>query len=300
MSRDEATIKRTLDFFLDNTFSEPDVYKKYFISIQPKELKSKHGHYEKREAKIIIYNLSRPHEHTLMTCLHELAHHVQTVDEGETNHEVGFYTLYYHLLQTALSYQYLTKKSILTEVDSDDRIYLQEVFGSIEDWPIEKKHFEGKIIFSVQTDKKFKEFLTVRGFKWYSLAQSWQKTCLDRKAAKEEWTALRHKIPETDISTKNTGKIEFLAYYYIGILNGFDYRQSLEQLGFKWEGYGVDRMWVKKVLAQKYYEELSDLTQFEGIEYKKVTPNLEKEQRKIEKKQKMKRKYKKKIVVVDL
>lgn len=299
MSRDEGDIKQTLDFLLDQTFSDSAKYKKYFVSIQPKELKSKHGHYEEKEAKIVVYNLSRDHEHTLMTCLHELTHHIQLVNEGETDHESGFYTIYYQIIQTALSYGYLSKKGIVSEVDSSDVQLLQELFGVVDGWPVEKKYVDGKIIFSVKTDKKFKEFLRLRGFNWYSLAQSWQKTCANRSEAKVEWLALREKIPEKDITTKHTGKVEFLAYYYIGVRNGFDFRKSLEELGFVWEGYGIDKQWVKRVKAQEYYEELSELTLFAGIECKKVTPDFEKERRKLLKKEKMRNNHQKKIVIIE-
>lgn len=298
MSRDEAAIKNTLDFILSETYEESGLYKKYFVSIQPKELKSKHGHYDSKERKICIFNLSRPHEHTLLTCLHELAHHVDHINRGMTDHEENFYEVLYELLVTALSFKYLTVDDVLSERDSSDLGELIGYFGPVESWDFPERYFEGKIIFSIKTSPEHKKFLKARGYTWYTLSQTYQKVCANRNEAKTEWVTLLKVIPKEDITTKNTAKVEFLAYYYIGVLNGYDYRKELEEDGFIWEGYGLDKVWVKKVKAQDYYQELEELTRFAGIEYKKVTPDLEKERRRREKKNKIQRKKQKKIIIL--
>lgn len=298
MSRDEAAIKHTLDFILEQVYEDAEKYKRYFVIIQPKELKSKHGQYEPKESRILIYNLSRPHEHTLLTCLHELAHHIETVDTDQTAHEESFYFIFYSLLKQAIAYDYLSAEDIESEDDSSDLNHLIDYFGRPTSWKIEKRYFDGHIIFSIFTDPIHKSFLRSHGYKWYSLAQTWQKVCGTREEAKDEWRKLIAVIPKKDITTKNTGKVEFLAYYYLGILNGFDYRKALEAMGYVWEGFGVDKMWVKRVDAQRYYDEVKELTQFAGIEYKKVTADLEKERRRLEKKQKNNARRQKRIIVI--
>ncbi|MGC3704991.1 hypothetical protein ACPTJ7_14750, partial [Enterococcus faecalis] len=87
----------------------------------------------------------------------------------------------------------------------------------------------------------------------------------------------------------------FLSYYYIGIENGYEFRYGLRELGYLWEGYGVKKMWVKKVDAQSYYVELEKLTPFAGIEYKKVTPNITEEKIVKEQRKEQKRVRKKRI-----
>lgn len=85
MSKDEALIKGTIDTVL--RYAYPDNYKKYlsyFIRIRPKELKSKHAHYIRKERMIEIFNLSRESRFLLTTCLHEIAHHVEYEDLGDS------------------------------------------------------------------------------------------------------------------------------------------------------------------------------------------------------------------------
>lgn len=69
-------------------------YKKFYIKIIPKEMKSIHGRYTWDRSLIEIFNLSRPYNHTITTILHEVAHHIDYVDRGTTNHKREFYDVF--------------------------------------------------------------------------------------------------------------------------------------------------------------------------------------------------------------
>ena len=79
-------------------------YKKFYIKIIPKEMKSIHGRYTWDRSLIEIFNLSRPYNHTITTILHEVAHHIDYVDRGTTNHKREFYDVFYRLEQNGYIY----------------------------------------------------------------------------------------------------------------------------------------------------------------------------------------------------
>lgn len=293
MSQDEAQIKKALDFILEETYSGFERYTEYFIRILPKERKTKDGDYRPKEFTISIFNLSRKYQSIMLTCLYELTKHIEYVETGEILYEDFFYQNLQDLLLTALSYQYLVPEDI--ENDTEATIYedLQFYVGEIDTWEYEIKELPNSLIFSVYTDKKHQGFLKNLDYKWHSLARRWQKVIPSRELAKIEYKNLLQKIPKEDIETRYINDLSFLAYYYMGILNGYEYRKALLDLGYVWEGYGVDKMWVKRFEARNYRKELKKLTRLPGIEYKLVTPDLEKERRRELKKKKLLQKKKK-------
>ena len=78
------------------------------------------------------------------------------------------------------------------------------------------------------------------------------------------------KKPEIEFRKKYD--LEFAYYYYLAVSNGYDYRKELKERGYIFEGYGHQnsQCWVKKLLSRDYYDEIVALTQFNGIQYKRV------------------------------
>lgn len=294
MSRDEAVIKATLDLILTHTYENHQCYKSYHIRIVPRELSSKHGHYKSREAKIEIFNLARPPIHTLLTCLHELAHHVETIDYGQTGHDESFYLRFYQLLKTGIGLHYLSPGDIETEKDSSDKAYLTSYFGSSFDWDIPQFELNEAVIVSVKNGFRIRQLLKQKRFKWFSISQTWEKEFENRHAADLVLHDIVPLLPLEDVVIRPKIDLPFITHYYLGVLNGYDYRYGLREMGYVWEGYGVNNMWVKQVLAQEYYDEIVELSKFDGVEYKKVTPDLDKAKRKREKAQKKPQSFKKK------
>lgn len=285
MSQDEALIKGTLDTVLRYTY--PDHYQQYlsyFIRFRPKELASKHAHYKRQEFLIEIFNLSREPRFLLITCLHELAHHVEFEDLGESNHGQPFYERLRALYVTAVGLKLLQLTDVLEEVDAADAQGLQHFCGSINDWDVPLFEDIQKRMVIVKNGRSFKEVLKAHDFKWFSVSHTWQKEIATQALAEKEVQFLLRYASKENFLIRPLITPTFLSYYYIGIENGYEYRYGLRELGYQWEGYGVKKMWVKKVDSQAYYEELKKLTPFAGIEYKKVMPNINEE--KISKKQK--------------
>ncbi|OJG77536.1 hypothetical protein RV10_GL002370 [Enterococcus pallens] len=273
MSKDEALIKGTIDTVLRYTY--PDTYKKYlsyFIRIRPKELKTKHAHYIRKERMIEIFNLSRESRFLLITCLHEIAHHVEYEDLGESDHGKPFFQRLYKLYLTAVGLNLLDLLDVTEETDAIDYPGLVRHFGEVSNWEVPSIPDMKKRMVIVKDGRSFRNILKNRGFYWFTMSQTWQKeTNTLEEAEREVQFFLDYSSPE-NLLIRPVISPTFLSYYYIGIENGYEYRYGLKELGYFWEGYGVKKMWVKKVDAQSYYTELEKLTQFAGIEYKKVTP----------------------------
>lgn len=273
MSKDEALIKGTLDTILKYTY--PDDYKNYlsyFVRIRPKELKSKHAHYIRKERMIEIFNLSRESRFLLITSIHEVSHHVEYEMYGDSGHDQSFYEIMNHLYLTAVGLKLLKLDDITFQNDSADNRNLTSYFGSPMDWVVPVIPDMEKRMLIVKDGRSFKDRLRSRDFFWFTVSQTWQKEFNSQQEAENELNVLLPFSHKENFLIRPVLSPTFLSYYYIGIENGYEYRYGLKELGYLWEGYGVSGMWVKKVDAQSYYEELRKLTPFAGIEYKKVTP----------------------------
>lgn len=276
MSQDEAIIKGALDYVLAHSFENYRDYQSYFIRIRPKELVSKHGHYKRRERLIEVFNLSREPRFTMLTCLHELAHHIEYEDLGESEHTSSFYERYFALLIVAIGLGYLERSDIKEEHDSGDYGQLVAYYGEVETWEIPVfPHLEKRMVV-VKNSYEIRGILKKRNFKFFTMSQTWQKEFPDLETAEIEKKELLKVGKVEDIYIQYVNQVNFLIYYYIGVLNGYEYRYGLKELGYVWEGYGLRDVWVKKVDATAFYEETHKLTQFAGIEFKKMTPNLTK------------------------
>lgn len=293
MSKDEALIKGTIDTILKYTY--PNDYKdylSYFIRIRPKELKSKHAHYIRKERMIEIFNLSRESRFLLITCIHEIAHHVEYEIYGDSGHDKSFYEIMQELYLTAVGLKLLNLCDVSDQFDTADRRCMVSYFGEPIDWEVPIIPDMEKRMLIVKDGRSFKDRLRSREFYWFTVSQTWQKEFPTQQAAEQELAELLLFSNKDNFLIRPILSPTFLSYYYIGIENGYEYRYGLSELGYLWEGYGVNRMWVKKVDAQSYYEELRKLTPFAGIEYKKVTPKETKAPRKRKKKAQSNQKYK--------
>ncbi|EOS7953516.1 hypothetical protein DW623_RS11825 [Enterococcus hirae] len=96
-------LEHVLKQVIQETYPDKKIYQDFTIRIVPKELKSKHRQYIQNDRKIEIYNLSRAPGANFLTALHEVAHHIEAMDLGETAHKETFYARFYPLVCTALN-----------------------------------------------------------------------------------------------------------------------------------------------------------------------------------------------------
>lgn len=56
-------------------------YKAFYVEYINKKLKSKHGDYNPKNRHIRVFNLSRTEDQLVVTSVHELAHHINFIDD---------------------------------------------------------------------------------------------------------------------------------------------------------------------------------------------------------------------------
>lgn len=273
MSRDIIVIKNSLDFIIRETFGDNLDYVSYHISIVPKEMKKKHAHYIIKERKIEIFNLTRPPKHLLFTCLHEVAHHIQQMRDGHTDHELPFYEILFELVKQSISLTFLTIDDVVSEDDAADAGTLINYFGESDTWDIQESNRVHEYVVTVKNGYHFQNLLKKLEFDWLSISTSWEKDCDSLEQAERLRDYLLEKTNQKlEIEFRKKYDLEFAYYYYLAVSNGYDYRKELKERGYIFEGYGHQnsQCWVKKLLSRDYYDEIVALTQFNGIQYKRV------------------------------
>lgn len=265
-------LKDILVLLLEKTFEAKNEYTGFKIAIVPKELKSKHGQYIPNDRKIEIFNLARSPGCTMLTCIHELAHHVEFMDLGETGHKKTFYNRFYKLLLTALSFGLVTKDDLENDSkDSRDYKKLIDYHGIFEYWEYELTE-EAKICYVlIENAYNQREILKQRGYKFYQKSQSWGKEFPNKLYANRESKLLKDAYSSLELDVVGKPTILFSLNYYVAVHGAYDQRVILKKNGYVWESYGIKGAWVKKVPTRKFYQEELFLKEARLV-YKKVTP----------------------------
>ena len=262
--------KNVLSDIIDNAYSEADYpnnkFKKFYLEIVNKEMKSIHGRYFPMDKKIQIFNLSRPTGHIVATSIHEVSHHIDHCIRDNSDHKKEFYTIMQKLLITAMGMSIITQEDILTANDSADKERLIRYFGDIDTWDI--PHFEYKE--DVLTIKVFncfsiKDKLKNRGYAYSAAEQCWVKD-IDRNSEDDEKVFLSTIIDMKNVKIICGNEIDIEAVCYICVLNSYDHREFLKENGYLWNGYSVKKnSWTKKVLAKDKDIELAKVEELPGV-----------------------------------
>lgn len=93
-----------------------------------------HGDYNTQTKHIRIYNaINKSREHLIATAIHEVCHHIEMLDTGETGHSKNFYKILHEMISYAMGIEELdfnyeeakAKKSL----DSNDIRLMEKTFG---------------------------------------------------------------------------------------------------------------------------------------------------------------------------
>lgn len=274
MDTEKIVLKDMLCRLLEDTYDSIKPYINFSISIVPKELKSKHGHYIPNDRKIEIFNLARPPGCTMLTCIHELAHHVEFMDLGETGHKKSFYSRFHGLLLSALSHGFVVPKDLEDDAkDSKDYKKLVGYFGDIEFWDYEVTEEAKKRFVFVFNGYHQREELKQRGYKYFKKSQAWGKEYPNPLYANREAKLLQYTFETMDIGVVSQATTLFTLNYYIAVPGAYGEKELLKQHGYRWGAYGVKGTWVKKVPTSSFYYEEAFLKDSRLV-FTKVTPKM--------------------------
>ncbi|EGT0690873.1 hypothetical protein ACSW9V_15175 (plasmid) [Clostridium perfringens] len=260
-------IYKTLCDIIDQTYPNGDAkYKKFFLDVNSKEMKSIHGDYNLRNSHIRIFNLSRPYNHIIITVLHEVSHHIDHCQRNTSDHSEVFYTVYHELLLGALSLGIIKPDDIKSITDSACPTQLKRYFGDIDTWTFEKLGYKEDLsIIKVSNSFSIKDILKERGYKYSKLEQSW---CIEVKKSniEEELNYLKTLINEENISVTDSNQLKIEAVYYVAVLNSFAYKDILKERGYMFNGYGIKHnSWNKKIKASDLENEKAFLNTLNGV-----------------------------------
>lgn len=241
-------------------------YQRFFVQFINKDLKSKHGDYHPTEKTIRVFNLYRNDSTILKTSIHELAHHVDFINRGKTDHSIFFYEVYKDLLYAALNMQLLTAEEILKDnVDSGDASKIKLFLEEYKPQSVEYKKDICKI--SVANAFPIKDKLFSRGYSFAKLSKLWEKEInidvLD--VEKEFLDGIKAEYSVSNSAKQNIGAVGYIivkkgSYEVKDILRANDFFFVKQQ-----------KVWKKKIQMTDYKAEiqrLHNIPELRDIEFK--------------------------------
>ena len=152
-------------------------YKAFYVEYIDKEFKSKHGDYNTKNKHIRIFNLSRTEDQLVVTSIHELAHHINFVNDTSHSfepHGQEFYKVYKKLLFTALDMGLFNKWQFINAIaDAGDSRKVKRMLEEYRPYPIDYKK-DMKLI-QVFRAYEIRKNLQKHGYKYNSVLKSWEK-----------------------------------------------------------------------------------------------------------------------------
>lgn len=253
-------VKKILEDIIDNAY--PDVsdisrnkYKRFYLEIIPKELKSKSGTYFLDKKKIEIYNLSHDSKTIVKTCIHELAHHIDFCNRGTSDHQMEFYECYRALLYAAMNMRIITPEQLKNDFLHADGKKVKKI---VDEWkPAYVSYKSDTFIFRAIGAYEFRYMLKGRGYKWNSMEETWDKECTGEECNTEEGF-----LRETGITYKKVSASDFnieAIGYLVCEKDSYLYKDALKEHGFHFHSEGRHKYWRKKVPMPEMKAEIERL-----------------------------------------
>lgn len=241
-------VKNILNDLVEHTYSDSDKiedYKKFFVEITQKTMQSKHGDYNIQTKRIRIFNLDRADDAIIATTIHELAHHIDNMNRGTTDHGVEFYEEYQKLLYKALDMELFSKECYLeAKRDASDS---NKVKKMLLEYVPQKEEYKADIkTVAVRNCFAIKEQLKARGYHWNGINKTWEKEVADTEIEQEEQFLAKCDVTYEVLEAK---KMTFESNTYIIAGKGsYEIREILKNDGFF---YTKDKKWKKKGTADE-------------------------------------------------
>ena len=259
-------IKKILDDIIDEAYKDEsdymrDRYTEFTLSIYNDVKKSTHGQYQVVTKHIVVYNLYRG-KSVVSTCLHELAHHIDAVQNGRTGHQKPFYLAFRRLIYASLDMG-ITKKNDFDTVDASDS---NKIYRMVEEYIPHPVEYRLPIKNTIRCKNCYeqRQQLKDNGFRWNSIEQVWERECYDEEADRKLMNELG--IEEYSIGQQNM-YVKAVTYVFARGKT-YNVRELLKAKGFF---YNADeKMWLKKSESEnvtKIIEELQKEKALNGIEF---------------------------------
>lgn len=236
-------IKVVLNDLVDYTYKESsklEEYKKFYVEISEKDLKSKHGDYAGKTHHIRIFNMYRSDAAITATTIHELAHHIDYVNRGTTDHGKEFYAEFKKLLYMGLNMKLFSKEEFLSA--TKDAADSNKIAKMIENYcPVDIGYKADYKTVVVSNCYKQRENLKERGYSWNKISKTWEKDVRETDLTEE--TALLEELGvKWDIRIASGISFERKNLIIAG-RGSYDIKDELKNDGFR---FSSDKKWKKE------------------------------------------------------
>lgn len=240
---------------------------KFYVRLENKIVGSYHGYYRYTDSSITIVNLFRKQTNIICTTIHELAHHVDRVFRGKSDHSKEFYEVFADLLYTGLNMGLFDQKDALNmQTDASDSNKIKKILDAYVPNPIAYKQNEKRIV--VRNCFSVKDTLKEGGFSYNGLSNTWEKVVATEDVPKYE-EVLKKLECEYDIVDAGAMNIEANGTL-IASEGSYEHREELKASGFFFSQ--KKKCWMKKINMEDYEVEMNSLKHLNG----KVTIKLAK------------------------
>lgn len=256
-------IKKVLDDIVAQAYPANELlskYKSFYLMLNDKNIKSYAGQYKHNEHVIEIVGLDRDSKHIVITCIHELSHHIDYINRGTTDHGKDFYSIYRALLYTALNMRIITPEDI-SMTDTTDANKVRTI---VREWrPSYVDYKSNMVIIKVSNCFDQKDLIKERGYKYNAAGHTWNYE-LNQEDVNEEKEYL-YSIGITDEKFLITNASDLNINVKLKIFvkgNTYDFKDYLKENKFRWK----DKQWVRYVedgenvqsLIDKYQKKMPD------------------------------------------
>lgn len=237
--------------FKDEDSKTVEKYKKFFLEISNKKVRSYAGRYTFNTKSILIVGLNRPSKHIVITSIHELSHHIDYCNRETSDHKNEFYAIYEKLIHAALDMGIVTVDDIMLVSDVTDMNKIKKFLDSYT--PVAVSYKADKSIILVSNAFAKKDLLKARGYKWDSLEKCWKIETeeIEKEKAFLSANELEYEIRSgNDINVQAKGKI-------IAKKGTYEYASLLKENGFFWNKQ--KKQWEKNINLQDFDAEVEKL-----------------------------------------
>lgn len=233
-------IKNILNDVVANTYPDspklPE-YQRFYVEMIKEKRNSFHGIYHLKSHHIRIFNLYRDDSAIVATTIHELAHHVDYINRGDTDHGKEFYAVYRELLFTGLNMGIFTKDGFLAaNKDASDS---RKVAKMLEEYvPKNINYKKDKLVIVVSNAYPIKNHLKEKEFIYNHVNNTWEKEITSTERADEEEFL---KNLDAKYHIQEAGILNFSKKSVIIAQKGsFEEKENLKKEGFRYQRKSKD------------------------------------------------------------
>lgn len=193
----EYDLKQKIDRIINYAYRDSDNPNKerftwFHLKVYVKNFKSLSGVYVVKTHEIRIYDVLALEANNISTLLHEVAHHIDWVMRGTTDHQRPFYKVYQTLLYAALDLGY-TSVSNLKKMDHRNTDYTKVMKILNRYVPTEYSRPDHEL-FQIKVSQGYalKETLKKNKYFYNGLSKTWDKSDLSMEQVKNERSLLVH------------------------------------------------------------------------------------------------------------